>query len=83
MHEINQEGINTALAALDLARQAQATDARDKIYGILATPCVKSLTNISLYFRIELPETYIKFTRETSSNDDHGLDILRLNHSPA
>ena len=82
MRELNQGGVSTALPALELARQAQATDARDKVYGILAIPCVKGLTNMSPNYRIELPEIFTNFTREIISNNEHGLDILRLVHSP-
>ncbi|KAF7939274.1 uncharacterized protein EAE97_007354 [Botrytis byssoidea] len=83
MRELNQGGgVRTALPALELARQAQATDARDKVYGILAIPCVKGLTNMSPNYRIELPEIFTNFTREIISNNEHGLDILRLVHSP-
>ncbi|KAF7893856.1 hypothetical protein EAF00_007370 [Botryotinia globosa] len=82
MRELNQGGVKTALPALELARQAQATDARDKVYGILAIHCVKGLTNVSPNYRIELPEIFTNFTREIISNNEHGLDILRLAHSP-
>ncbi|KAF5868260.1 putative heterokaryon incompatibility protein [Botrytis fragariae] len=82
MREWNHGGVSTALPALELARQAQATDARDKVYGILAIPCVKELTKVSPNYRIELPEIFTNFTREIISNNDHGLDILRLVHSP-
>ncbi|TGO55703.1 hypothetical protein BCON_0088g00340 [Botryotinia convoluta] len=82
MRELSQEGVSTALPALELARQAQATDARDKVYGILAIPCVKGMTNVSPNYRIELPEIFTNFTREIISNNEHGLDILRLVHSP-
>ncbi|KAF7887914.1 uncharacterized protein EAF01_011068 [Botrytis porri] len=82
MRELNQGGVSSALPALKLAKQAQATDARDKVYGILAVPCVKGLTNVSPNYRIELPEIFTNFTREIISNNEHGLDILRLVHSP-
>ncbi|ESZ93209.1 hypothetical protein SBOR_6405 [Sclerotinia borealis F-4128] len=82
MREVDHKGVDTALPALELARQAQATDARDKIYGILALPCVEGLANVSPSYRIELTEIFINFTREIISNNDHGLDILRLVHSP-
>ncbi|APA15937.1 hypothetical protein sscle_15g107070 [Sclerotinia sclerotiorum 1980 UF-70] len=81
MRQEDHRGIDTALPALELARQAQATDARDKVYGILAIPCVKGLTNVSPNYRIELPEIFTNFTREMISNNEHGLDILRLIHS--
>ncbi|TGO18340.1 hypothetical protein BTUL_0010g00090 [Botrytis tulipae] len=82
MRELNQGGVKTALPALELARQAQATDARDKVYGILAIPCVKGLTKVSPNYRIELPEIFTNFTREIISNNEHGLDVLRLVYSP-
>ncbi|PQE24049.1 heterokaryon incompatibility protein [Rutstroemia sp. NJR-2017a BVV2] len=77
-----QTGVNTALPALELARQAQATDARDKVYGILGIPCVKGLCKISPNYRVELREVYINFTSGIISKDEHGLEILRLIYSP-
>lgn len=82
MRYVDHKGVDIALPALELARQAQATDARDKVYGILAIPCVKGLTNVAPNYRIELPEIFTNFTREMIANNDHGLDILRLVHSP-
>lgn len=82
MREVDHKGVSTALPAFELARQAQATDARDKVYGILGIPCVKGLTKVSPNYRIELPEIFTNFTREIISNNEHGLDILRLIHFP-
>ncbi|KAB8298563.1 hypothetical protein EYC80_000742 [Monilinia laxa] len=82
MREVDHKGIDTALPALELARQAQATDARDKVYGILGIPCVKGLTKVSPNYRIQLPEIFTNFTREIILNNEHGLDVLRLIHSP-
>ncbi|KAM3083039.1 hypothetical protein ACMFMF_002689 [Clarireedia jacksonii] len=44
-------------------------------------PCVQGLCEISPNYRVELREVYINFTRGIISNNDHGLDILRLIHS--
>jgi hypothetical protein len=77
-----QSGVSTALPALELTRQAQATDARDKVYGILGIPCVKGLCNISPNYRMELRDVYINFTGGIISNNERGLEILRLIYSP-
>lgn len=82
MRQQEHRGVDTALPALELARQAQATDNRDKVFGILGIPCMEGLTPITANYRIDLAEIFTNFTREVILNNAHGLDILRLTHTP-
>ncbi|KAI1167078.1 hypothetical protein F5B18DRAFT_520205 [Nemania serpens] len=73
-------GVEFALPSFELARQAQATDSRDKVYGILGIPGVEQLVTMEPKYRVDVADVYIDFTRKIVLNN--GLDIVRLVHSP-
>ncbi|KAJ2990388.1 hypothetical protein NUW58_g2975 [Xylaria curta] len=73
-------GFEFALPSLELARQAQASDHRDKVYGILGIPGVSQLAAMSPNYHDSLTQVYTKFTQEIILSN--GLDIIRLTHTP-
>ena len=81
LRENTGHGVEFALPAFELARGAQASDHRDKVYGILGIPGVKQLCTMPPNYKMDFAQVYIDFTRNVITNQ--GLDILRLVHSPA
>ncbi|KAI1419608.1 hypothetical protein F5Y12DRAFT_229372 [Xylaria sp. FL1777] len=73
-------GVESALPVFELARQAQASDNRDKVYGILGIPGVRQLATMLPNYGLDLTKVYTDFTRNVIMNN--GLDIIRLVHSP-
>ncbi|KAJ3560277.1 hypothetical protein NPX13_g9358 [Xylaria arbuscula] len=73
-------GIQCALPALELARGAQASDHRDKVYGILGIPSVEQLATMLPNYQVDITQAYINFTQNVITNQ--GLDIIRLIHAP-
>ncbi|KAI1119734.1 hypothetical protein F5Y10DRAFT_259718 [Nemania abortiva] len=80
LRENHGRSVEFALPSFELARQAQATDNRDKVYGILGIPGVQQLVTMTPNYEVDLTKVYIEFTRKIIMNE--GLDILRLVHSP-
>ncbi|KAL9073037.1 MAG: hypothetical protein Q9157_004894 [Trypethelium eluteriae] len=67
-----------ALPAFELARSANTTDERDKVFGILGIFCISQIASITPDYGLGLSETFIAFTRDLIHNND--LTILRLVH---
>ncbi|KAI0907202.1 hypothetical protein F4823DRAFT_603949 [Ustulina deusta] len=80
LRENTGHGIEFALPALELARQARASDNRDKVYGILGIPGVRQLATMLPNYKVDFTTVYTDFTRSVIMNK--GLDIIRLVHSP-
>lgn len=80
LRENKGRGVAFALPSLELARQAHASDHRDKVYGILGIPGVLQLVTMAPKYDLDVAQVYTNFAREIIANG--GLDILRLVHSP-
>ncbi|KAI0405808.1 hypothetical protein F4802DRAFT_560770 [Xylaria palmicola] len=89
LRENKGHGVVFAVPSFELTRQAEASDNRDKVYGILGIPGVGQLVTMPPNYDVDmtdpdypkhLAQVYTDFTRKVIMND--GLDIIRLVHSP-
>ena len=79
-HNLEEIDSLSALQCLLLSRDAQATDEKDKVYGVLGLSSIAKLVEITPDYNLSVEQTFYSFSRMLSTSGD--LRYLRLVERP-